>query len=56
MRSNPHDRPWVVMIESSTVVSDEYTNAAVCITGSSGMAPSAFSHTRLWGAAPPCHA
>ena len=47
MRSKPHDNPCVVMIESSTVVSDEYTSAAACSTGSSGMVPSAFIQTRL---------
>ena len=47
MRSYPHDRPCVVMIESSTVVSDEYTSAALCSTGSSGIAPSVVIHTRL---------
>ena len=41
------------MIESSTVVSDEYTSAAACSTGSSGIAPSAFIQTRLWASRSP---
>ncbi len=36
IRSNPQDNPWVVMIESSTVVSEEYTRAAPCSTGIAG--------------------
>lgn len=43
----PQDSPCVVMIESSTVVSDEYASAATWISGSSGSRPSARIHTRL---------
>ena len=47
MRSYPQDNPWVVMTESSTVVSEEYTIVAVCSTGSSGSTPRALTQTRL---------
>ncbi|COY84553.1 Uncharacterised protein [Mycobacterium tuberculosis] len=47
MRSKRQDRPWVVMTESSTVVSEEYNSVAVCSTGSSGISPSALTQTRL---------
>ncbi|BBY53676.1 hypothetical protein MKOR_09270 [Mycolicibacillus koreensis] len=53
IRSKPQDSPWVVMIESSTVVSEQYTNAAVCSTGSSGIGPSALTHTRLYSSRSP---
>ena len=57
MRSNPQDSPWVVMIESSTVVSEEYSIVAVCRCGIVGQHTKSLDpYPVIAEAAPPCRA